>query len=101
MNKQFTTKQLTLVLVVLATLFVSNLEIALDHHDLDNLPLNVCPICAFSHSLSFVDHSLPALNVAVNYCLVAIHLPAEKSFFHNPVYLLDLQNRAPPIAVAG
>lgn len=101
MKKQFAAKQLMLVMAVLATVFVSNLEIAIDHHDLDKLPLNFCPVCAFSHTLSFVDYSLPTLSVAVNYCLIAVHPPTEKSFSYYPVYLRDLQNRAPPFAVIG
>jgi hypothetical protein len=101
MKKQFAAKQLTLVMVVLATLFVSNLEIALDHHDLDKLPVNFCPVCAFSHTLSFVECSLSVLSVAMNYCLIAIHFPTERSFSYNPVYVRGLQNRAPPFAVIG
>jgi hypothetical protein len=101
MKKQTAIKQSMLVLAVLATLFVCNLKIALDHHDLDNLPLNVCPVCAFAQILSFAEYPLPELHIAVNYCLVDIQHPVEKSFIQNQVNLPNLQNRAPPATVIG
>jgi hypothetical protein len=96
MKKQSTIKQLTLVLAVLATLFIANLEISLDHHDLDNLPLSACPVCEISHVLSFVEYSQPVWSVPVSYCLAEIQCPLVKSFAQNQVCFSSPQNRAPP-----
>jgi hypothetical protein len=96
MIKKSSINQLTLVLAVLATLFIANLEIALDHHDLDNLPLSACPVCEISHVLSFVDYSLHEWSVPVTYCLTEIQCPVVKSFAQNQLCFSSPQNRAPP-----
>jgi len=96
MKKQPAIKQLTLVLAVLATLFIANLYIALDHHDLDNLPLSACPVCEISHVFSFVEYSLQEWSVPVSYCLADIQCPVVKSFAQNQACFSSPQNRAPP-----
>jgi hypothetical protein len=96
MQKQRAIKQLILSVAVLATLFIANLEIALDHHYLDNLPLSACPICEISHVLSFVECSLHAWTVPVSYFLAEIQCPFVKSLAQNQLCFSSPQNRAPP-----
>ena len=96
MQKQRAIKQLILCLAVLATLFIANLEIALDHHDLDNLPLSACPVCEISHVLSFVECSLQTWTVPVSSFLTEIQCPFVKSFEQIKFCFSNPQNRAPP-----
>jgi hypothetical protein len=100
MTKQLAIKQFTLVLVVLATFFVSNLLIAYDHHDLGPPLTSICPICAASHALSSGDHSFPTSAFSPACYAVTIQRPFEKSISYHPVYLAHLNNRAPPQASA-
>jgi hypothetical protein len=96
MKKQLAIKQLTLALAVLATLFIANLEITLDHHDLDNLPLSACPVFEISHVLSYVEYSLQVWSVPVSYCLAEIQCPVAKSFAQKQVCSSSPLNRAHP-----
>ena len=97
MKKQFTVnKNLTLVLAVITTLFIANMEIALDRHDLGSLPLNVCPVCASAHLLSAAEHFSAIMPGAADYCPVVFLGTDVKSFTQNQVCLPHLQNRAPP-----
>jgi hypothetical protein len=89
-------KQLTVVLSVLATLIIANVGIALDYHDLDALPLSACPVCEFSHVLSFGEYSLQEWSIPVSFCLTDLKCPVVKAFAQNTLSFSNPQNRAPP-----
>jgi hypothetical protein len=102
MIKQFVVyKRLKLVLAVLATLFIANMEIALDQHDLGCLPLNVCPVCASAHLLSAAEHFSNIVPGVTDSCPVVIPGADVKSFTQNQDCLPHLQNRAPPSKIIG
>jgi hypothetical protein len=101
MAQRLTIKRFTLVLVVFATFLVSSLGISYDHHDPDRLPLSICPICAASHVLSFADNPLLPLAFDPTSYLVTFMLPFKGYCFHHPVYLININYRAPPQAITS
>lgn len=96
MKKRLSIKNIIPVLVVIAALFASNLAVAYDHHDLDNLPLDECPICDVSHVLSSADSFAHIPNVNPSPCVIVLLLPSEYKEPHHSVHLTNLNYRAPP-----
>jgi hypothetical protein len=96
MTKRFNVKKITLALVVIAALFVSDWVIAYDHHDLDLPPLSACPICAASQVLSSADSFFHPLAFNPGPCVITSLIPFEVNYSHHSAYFTDLNYRAPP-----
>ncbi|HET6419015.1 MAG TPA: hypothetical protein VFG19_02600 [Geobacteraceae bacterium] len=96
MSKQSSTKKCLFAVLVFAVLFISDLAVAYDHHDLDHPPLRPCPICASSRVLSFADNSPPISDFIATPVFTAFLLPFERYISYHTAFRSILNYRAPP-----
>lgn len=97
MTKRISIRHITLALVVIASLFASDLAIARHHHDLDQTPFSECPICAVSQGLSSADSFFHPLVVVPGPWVITSLLPSEGYDSFPPVQFTCLNYRAPPL----
>lgn len=96
MSKRSATNNCLFALLVFAAIFVADLAVAYDHHDLDHPPLRPCPICASSRVLSFADNSPPIPDFIAIPAFTAFLLPIEKYISIHTVFRSVLNYRGPP-----
>jgi hypothetical protein len=85
-----------LTFAVFLLFLISNTAIAYHHHALIDLSHDDCPICATAHVTSFALHDFTTPILQHTSVKVSILLPHEYHSNTKPIFLTQLNSRAPP-----
>ncbi len=100
MAKLSSIKKIFLVLMVLFAFLSIKQVIAFDGHDIGELPLKACPICAAAETLSFSDHTFADFSLKTVNDAVSVKAPLTESFLYPCIFSIIRNNRAPPESIA-
>lgn len=101
MTRFSATKRIFVALMVLFTFLSIKQVIASDSHDIGNLPLKACPVCAASETQSFTEHSFTDVSVKTCSDIVYVLLPVAEFSLLSSISLTLHNNRAPPQIIAA